>query len=64
MLISGKFEDNNGVIHKIPVYTIGTPGVTREQQVIRSAHSIAWSRKVKVVRVWGVYQTQQLLKDR
>lgn len=59
MLISGKFKDNKGVIHHVPLMT-GSK-LSPEQQIVNTAHGIAWSKGIQVVKVWGTDQKDVVL---
>lgn len=58
MLVYGRFQDENGVKYHVPAL-FGSKAP--EKQIIRTARAIAREKHVRMVRVWGVYETERLL---
>ena len=59
MLVYGRFIDASGVKHHVPARCIDSEDP--EAAIIKTAWSIARSKNVRAVRIWGVYETERQL---
>jgi hypothetical protein len=60
MLTHGQFEDEYGTRYHVPLRT--DRELTPEREIIEAARRIARSKNLKVIRVWGWYETKREIR--
>lgn len=59
-MIHGQFEDENGICYHVPLRT--DRELSPEREIVEAARRIASSKNLRVIRVWGYYETKREIR--